>query len=92
MHLEFSKEMWDKLISSYEGNEKVKDAKLQTYRLQFEQLKMKEDETVGKYFLRVEEQVNSMIGLGEKIEDVSLVQKILRSLPNMFNPKVSAIE
>jgi hypothetical protein len=51
MHLESAKEMWDKLISSYEGNEKVKDAKLQTYRLQFEQLKMKEDEIVGKYFL-----------------------------------------
>jgi hypothetical protein len=48
MHLESAKEMWDKLISSYEGNEKVKDAKLKTYRLQFEQLKMKEDETVGK--------------------------------------------
>jgi len=33
MHLETAKEMWGKLISSYEGNEKVKDAKLQTYRL-----------------------------------------------------------
>jgi hypothetical protein len=58
MHLETAKEMWDKFISSYEGNEKVKDVKLQTYRLQFEQLKMKEDKTVGKYFLRVEELVN----------------------------------
>jgi hypothetical protein len=92
MHLETAKEMWDKLISSYEGNEKVKDAKLQTYRLQFEQLKMKEDETVGKYFLRVEELVNAMKSLGEKFEDVVLVQKILRSLPDRFNPKVSAIE
>ena len=36
MHFESAKEMWDKLISSYEGNEKVKDAKLQTYRLKFE--------------------------------------------------------
>jgi hypothetical protein len=73
MHLESSKAMWDKLISSYEGNEKVKDAKLQTYRLKFEQLKMNEDETVSKYFLRVEELVNSMKGLGEKIEDAFLV-------------------
>jgi hypothetical protein len=32
-HLESAKEMWDKLISSNEGNEKVKDAKLQTYKL-----------------------------------------------------------
>ena len=47
--------MWDKLISIYEGNEKVKDANLQTYRIQFEQLKMKEDETIGKYFLRIED-------------------------------------
>jgi hypothetical protein len=54
MHLENAKETWDKLISSYEGNEKVKDAKLQNYRVQFEQINMKEDETVGKYFLRVQ--------------------------------------
>jgi hypothetical protein len=53
---------------------------------------MKEDETVGKYFLRVEELVNAMKGLGEKIEEASLVLKILRSLPDRFNPKVSAIE
>jgi hypothetical protein len=92
MHLGAAKEMWDKLINSYEGNEKVKDAKLQTYRIQFEQLKMKEDETVGKYFLRVEEMVNEMNALGETIGEPSLVQKILRSLPDRFNPKVSAIE
>jgi hypothetical protein len=92
MHLGTAKEMWDKLISNYEGNEKLKDDKLQTYRVQFEQLKMKEDETVGKYFLRVEELVNAMKALGEKIEEPSLVQKILRSLPDRFNPKVSTIE
>jgi hypothetical protein len=50
MHLQTAKEMWDKLISIYEGNEKVKDAKLQTFRLKFEQIKMNEDETVSKYF------------------------------------------
>jgi hypothetical protein len=33
-----------------------------------------------------------MKALGEKIEEPSLVQKILRSLPDRFNPKVSAIE
>jgi hypothetical protein len=92
MHLGTTKEMWDKLINNYEGNAKVKDAKLQTYRIQFEQLKMKEDETIGKYFLRVEEMVNAMKALGETIGEPSLVQKILRSLPDRFNPKVSAIE
>jgi hypothetical protein len=84
--------MWEKLISSYEGNEKVKKTKLQTYRVQFELLRMKEDETIGKYFLRVEELVNAMKALSEKIEEPSLAQKILRSLLDRLNPKVSAIE
>ena len=53
---------------------------------------MKEDETVGKYFLRVEEMANEMKALGETIEEPVLVQKILRSLLDRFNPKVSAIE
>jgi hypothetical protein len=92
MHLQTAKKIRDKLINSYEGNEKVKDAKLQTYRLKFEQLKMNEDEIINKYFLRVEELVNAMKGLGEKIEESFLVQKILRSLLDKFNPKVSAIE
>jgi hypothetical protein len=33
MHLGTAKEMWDKLISSYEYNGKVKDTKLQIYRV-----------------------------------------------------------
>ena len=36
--------------------------------------------------------VNAMKALGETIEEPSLVQKILRSLPDRFNPKVPAIE
>jgi hypothetical protein len=53
---------------------------------------MNEDETISKYFLRVEELVNAMKGLGEKIEEPFLVQNILRSLLDKFNSKVSAIE
>jgi hypothetical protein len=48
MHLETAKPMWNNLVSSYEGNEKVKDAKLQSYRLKFGQLNINEDETVSK--------------------------------------------
>ena len=53
---------------------------------------MNEDETVSKYFLRIEETVNSMNGLGENIDEASLVQNILRYFPEIFNPKVSRIE
>ena len=94
MHLETAKDMWDKLVNSYEGNEKVKDAKLQSHILKFEQLKMNEDESVSKFFLRVDKLVNAMRALGGKIndDDTILVHKILRSLPDRCNPKVLAIE
>jgi hypothetical protein len=44
----------------YEGDEKVKEAKLQTYRTQFENLKMKEEENIVEYCHRVDEVVNSV--------------------------------
>jgi hypothetical protein len=50
-HCKSSKEIWDKLQNIYEGDSKVKVAKLQTYRDQFEQLNMKEDENIAAYFL-----------------------------------------
>jgi hypothetical protein len=53
---------------------------------------MKEDEDIAAYFLRVNEIVNAIIGLGEEIEESVIVQKILRSLPMRFNPKISALE
>ena len=40
MQLNTAKEMWDKIILSYEGDAKVKSAKLQTLKIQYENLKM----------------------------------------------------
>jgi hypothetical protein len=91
-HCKYTKEIWDKLQNIYEGDSKVKTSKLQTYRGQFKQLKMKEDEDIAAYFLRVDEIVNAIIGLGEEIEESVIVQKVLRSLPMRFNPKISTLE
>jgi sirohydrochlorin ferrochelatase len=87
-HCKSAKEIWEKTRNIYEGDTKVKEAKLQTYRGQFEQLKMKEDENIAAYFLRVGKTVNSIIGLGEEIQESVIVQKVLRSLPMRFNPKI----
>ena len=46
-----AKEIWDKLKNVYQGDGKVKGAKLQTYRRQFEHLTMKEEEEIAAYFL-----------------------------------------
>ena len=36
--------------------------------------------------------VNSLKGLDEKVEESTIVQKVLRSLPERFDSKISAIE
>eukprot|EP00253_Pinus_taeda_P007818 PITA_07818 len=87
-----AKEMWDKLVGLYDGDSKVKKAKLQTHRRQFESLKMEDEEDISSYFPRVAEVVNSLKGLDEKIEESTIVQKVLRSLPDRFDSKISAIE
>ena len=76
----------------YEGDDKVKEAKLQTYRTQFENLKMKEEENIVEYFHGVYEVVNSIRAASEEIIDKPIVQNIIRSLPMRYDAKISTIE
>eukprot|EP00253_Pinus_taeda_P029858 PITA_29858 len=92
MHFKSAKEIWDKIILSYEGHEQVKRAKLQTLKIRYENLKMHSNESIANYFLRMDEIVNCMRNLGEEFKEVVLVEKVLRSLPAKFDSKVSAIE
>lgn len=42
---------------------------------------MGNDEKVEDYLLKIDEIVNGIRGLGEKIDDIDFVKKVLRSLP-----------
>ena len=68
MRCKTTKESWYKLKIIYEGESKVKESKLQTYKGQFESLKMKEEENIGEYLLRVDEVVNVIVGDGWGID------------------------
>ena len=92
MQLKTAKEIWDKIILSYEGDDQVKRAKLQSLRIQYETLRMHNDESVANYFFHIDEIVNRMKNLGEEIKEVTLVEKVLRSLSSKFESKVSTIE
>jgi hypothetical protein len=76
----------------YEGDAKFKATKIQTYRGQFEQLKIKEDENSACYILRVDETVNAIKGPGEEFDESIIVQKVLIYLPMRFDPNISALE
>ena len=87
-----SKQAWDKLKIIYEGESKFKESKLQTYKCQFESLKMEEEENIGEYLLCVDEVVNVIRGLGGKLKEKEVVSKVLRTLPMRYDPKVSTLE
>uniref|UniRef100_A0A5B7B4M6 Retrovirus-related Pol polyprotein from transposon TNT 1-94 n=1 Tax=Davidia involucrata TaxID=16924 RepID=A0A5B7B4M6_DAVIN len=87
-----AKEAWDILQQEFQGNLKVRAIKLQTLRRELEIMKMKENETLNEYSSRVTELVNQMKTYGETLSDQKIVEKILISLPEKFNPIVSIIE
>lgn len=68
MLYKYAKHIWNKLHSSYEGDEKVKREKIQTHKGHFESLNMDEYDIVSTFFLCVDESVNPIKGLNEIIE------------------------
>ncbi|XP_023898831.1 uncharacterized protein LOC112010708 [Quercus suber] len=90
--VESSKEAWETLGNFFKGVNCVKRVRLQTLCVEFEVAYMKDGETSFDYFLRLLVIVNRLKSNGESIEDVHVVEKILRSLTNKFEHIVVAIE
>eukprot|EP00253_Pinus_taeda_P021236 PITA_21236 len=83
-----SKETWDILKTAYQGMEKVKTAKLQMLRRDFETLSMKESDTIDSFFTQVIRLITQIRSHGEILEERRIVEKILRSLPSRFEAVV----
>jgi hypothetical protein len=87
-----AKDAWLILQTAHEGTSKVKMSRLQLLTTKFENLRMKEDESIHEFHLSILDIANSFEALGEKMFDEKLARKILRSLPKRFYMKVTAIE
>ena len=89
---EVAKEVWTVLETTYEGTKAVKTMKLQRLTSSFEEIRMEEDETFDEFYAKLKDIVNSAFNLGECIVESKIVRKILRSLPERFHAKITAIE
>ncbi|KAK2444948.1 putative mitochondrial protein [Trifolium repens] len=87
-----AKEAWEILMTCYEGTSKVKMSKLQILTTKFENLRMKEEESIQDFHMSLVDIANAFEALGEKVSDEKLSRKMLRSLPKRFDMKVTAIE
>ena len=93
---ETAKEAWI-LQTTYEGTKVVKDSKLQRLTTSFEEIKVEEDESFNEFYAKLKDIVNSAFNLGETILgetilEPKIVRKVLRSLPERFHAKITAIE
>ncbi|GAV79275.1 UBN2 domain-containing protein [Cephalotus follicularis] len=88
----FAKEMWDRLEVTYEGTDKVKDAKISMLVHDYELFSMNEDEDIKSMFTRFTNIINALQSLDKTYSNSELTRKILRCLPRSWLPKVTAIE
>ena len=87
-----TKEAWTILQTTYEGTKALKDLKFQRLTTNFEEIKMEEDESFDEFYAKIKDIVNSTFNLGESIPEPKIVRKVLRSLPERFHAKITAIE
>ena len=86
------KESWTILENTYEGTKVVKNSKLQKLTTSFEKIRMDEDKSFDEFYAKFKDIVNSAFNFGEQIPKPKIVRKILRSLPERFHAKITAIE
>ena len=77
-----TKEAWDILQITHEGNEKVKTAKFQILMNKFENLKMDDQESITDFHGRIRDIANQAERLDNLIYEESLVLKVMRALPD----------
>ncbi|XP_068498533.1 uncharacterized protein [Phaseolus vulgaris] len=87
-----AKDIWDSMKQNHQGTAKVKRAHLQALRKEFEILQMRAGESVNEYFARTLTIANKMRIHGEATPDVTIIEKILRSMTPQFNYVVCSIE
>ena len=60
-------ELWQTLKITHEGTNKVKQSRISMLKNQFQNFRMKENESINDMYSRFEDIYHSLLGLGEKI-------------------------
>jgi hypothetical protein len=86
-----AKEVWDTLRIHHEGTSHVKETRIDIGVRKFEVFEMSENETIDEMYARFTTIVNEMRSLGKAYSTHERIRKILRCLPSMWRPMVTAI-
>ncbi|XP_031247380.1 uncharacterized protein LOC116105100 [Pistacia vera] len=92
MNLKSAFEIWQYLREEFQGNARTRSTQVLNLIREFELQKMKESETVKEYVDRLLSIVNRVKLLGEQFSDRKIVEKILGTLLEKLEAKISALE
>lgn len=77
---------------TYEGDDKVKQAKLQNAKTKYEFLQIEEEDNITSYFQKIDNVVNEIKGLGGNLLEDEVVKKVLRTLNKPYSSKILEIK
>ncbi|GKB66185.1 hypothetical protein Tco_0927597 [Tanacetum coccineum] len=87
-----TKEIWDTLLITHQGNSQVKDNKIDLLVQQYEQFTIPEEESIDNTFARFNTIITSLKALDECFSSKKYVRKFLKELHPKWRAKVTAIE
>ena len=85
---ESAKEAWEILQTAYVGTSDVKRSKLLILTIRFEELRMKDYETLGYFYSRLCDIASESFTLGERILESNLCEKLLGIFLPSFNKRL----
>ncbi|KAG8499379.1 hypothetical protein CXB51_005983 [Gossypium anomalum] len=86
------KQAWEKMKEEFIGSDKTRKQQLINLRRDFDNLKMRESETIKQYLDRIMATVNNIRLIGEDFSDSRVVEKVINTLPDKFESKISSLE
>ena len=87
-----AKKVWEKLKIMYLGVDRVKRARLQTLRRQFEQMAMGDNEPVIDFTAKLTKIANDIRVTGEDLSEKEVIRKFLRVTPEKFDPVTTSLD
>ncbi|GKC54404.1 hypothetical protein Tco_1077149, partial [Tanacetum coccineum] len=87
-----TKEIWDTLLITHQGNNQVKANKIDLLVQQYEQFMIPEEESIDNAFAKFNTIITSLKALDEGFSSKNYVRKFLRALHLKWRTKVMAIE
>src|SRR6266540_6802866 len=87
-----AKAAWYTLKALRVGDDRVREAKAQVRRREFDQMRFKDRESIEEFGLRLTTLVNDLKTLGDPIDEHKAVRKFLRVVPQKYQQMATSIE